>query len=262
MIARFKRTFRSVRMRAMRCLGTHRGTPMPSSSNSALVLAPHPDDEVFGAGGLAACKRLAGAQVDVVFLTCGGGSHASCCGAPRAEIETHRRLLALAAARELGIEPTGSHWLQLEDGSVPRRGEGQFEAAVDRVVAVLSDRSPAEVCCPHPMDVWADHVAAAEITQEAVRRWGGTCRLYYYIVWAWHNLPLRRALRLGWRRSWRLDISSVMDRKRAAMDAYLSSIVPGCGKPYVGVIPKVLLNSFQWPYELFFEAEDVATDEH
>ena len=40
---------------------------------SALVLAPHQDDEVLGCGGLAAQLAAAGGAVRVLFLTDGGG---------------------------------------------------------------------------------------------------------------------------------------------------------------------------------------------
>ncbi|HSU80978.1 MAG TPA: PIG-L family deacetylase, partial [Thermoanaerobaculia bacterium] len=40
---------------------------------SALVLAPHYDDEVLGCGGLAAQLAAAGAAVRVLFLTDSGG---------------------------------------------------------------------------------------------------------------------------------------------------------------------------------------------
>lgn len=220
----------------------------------ALVVAPHPDDEVFGAGGLIALKRAAGARVDVAFMTGGEGSHASCCGVSPEAIAAARRRLAGAAGRELGLDESALHWLGLKDGSIPRRGQGGFDAAVGKLAGLLARLSPEEVYCPHPSDVWSDHVAAGEIARAAAARaaWGG--RLCYYLVWAWHNLPLRGVLGLGWRSAVRLDIRGVFDRKQRAMDAYLGEVAPGCGRPWSGVLPKDFLRAFDWPYEVFFDA--------
>lgn len=51
--------------------------PRFSKSDRLLILSPHCDDETLGAGGTLAAARMAGAQVRVVFLTNGDGSHAT-----------------------------------------------------------------------------------------------------------------------------------------------------------------------------------------
>ncbi len=202
-----------------------------NGSQAVLVVAPHPDDEVFGAGGLIAMKRAAGVRVYVVLMTGGEASHANCCGVPAEEVATNRRRLAAAAGRALGLDESALHWLGLKDGSVPGPGQGGFDEAVGRLAGLLVRLSPEEVYCPHPSDVWRDHVAACEIARAAVARaaWGG--KLFYYLVWAWHNLPLCGILELGWRSAVRLDIRGVFAQKRRAMEAYLGEVAPGCGKP-------------------------------
>ena len=40
-----------------------------------IVVAPHPDDEVLGVGGLMSTAAAAGIRVSVVAVTDGGGSH-------------------------------------------------------------------------------------------------------------------------------------------------------------------------------------------
>ena len=62
-----------------------------------LVLAPHPDDEIFGCGGVLAQAKGSGVEVHVVILTDGSA---------QGEAET-RRAEAVEAARRLGLpEPT------------------------------------------------------------------------------------------------------------------------------------------------------------
>ena len=42
---------------------------------SAIVFAPHPDDETLGCGGTIIKKRQAGAKISIVFMTDGRTSH-------------------------------------------------------------------------------------------------------------------------------------------------------------------------------------------
>lgn len=228
---------------------------------SSVIVAPHPDDEVFGAGGLIASKRAAGVRVDVVFLTDGGESHAGCCGLSAGEIGANRRRLAERAGGLLGIEDGNRHWLEWADGTLPRTGAPGFAEAATTMKAVLEDLAPQEVYCPHPMEVWSDHVAASEIVAAAAAGMATRPRIYYYLVWAWLNQPLRGLLKLGWRKSRRCDIGDVFEAKKAAMQAYLDGRAPGCGRPWIGVLPADLLRAFDWPHELFFEAATVGTAE-
>jgi LmbE family N-acetylglucosaminyl deacetylase len=233
---------------------------------------PHPDDEAFGCGGLIAAKRAAGVRVHVVFLTAGEASHAGCCGVAKEAVAENRRILAAKAGRHLGLEPSATHWLGLADGHIPRAPAGEapgetasaFDEAVSKLADVLAELAPAEVYCPHPLDGWADHVAAGEITRAAVAAvelrvtasasQAKPIELWHYIVWAWLNLPLKGILRLGWRNAVRLDIGGVFDQKQAAIQAYLQETAP-CGKPWSGVLPRDFLRAFDWPHEVFFRAD-------
>src|SRR4051812_36313606 len=64
-----------------------------------LVIAPHPDDETLGAGGLIAAHRLRGCSVQVIAVTDGEASYSDWpdLGAVRAEEQ-------MAALAEMGVE--------------------------------------------------------------------------------------------------------------------------------------------------------------
>ena len=49
----------------------YHASPVPAAPGGVLVLAPHPDDEVFGCGGTIAGHVQAGHPVHVVLLTAG-----------------------------------------------------------------------------------------------------------------------------------------------------------------------------------------------
>lgn len=61
---------RTVRVRAVRTLASTRPR-LDVSGRRVLVVAPHPDDEVFGCAGLVQQLVQSGTQVDVVIVTGG-----------------------------------------------------------------------------------------------------------------------------------------------------------------------------------------------
>ncbi len=87
----------------------------------AVVLAPHPDDETIGCGGLVRKLTLAGTVVSVVFLS-DGRRGAAAARSWRSDRGTEERLVerrkgeAAAAAEVLGVE--GLIFLDLRDGEV------------------------------------------------------------------------------------------------------------------------------------------------
>lgn len=244
------------------------------SSGRMVVIAPHPDDEVFGCGGLIVQQRRESIPVDVIYLTAGERAHTHCCGMDPEALGRERRRQAVSAGRILGVQEGHLHWLGLEDGHIPgesvRRSEirnqsssaAGFEESVTRLAALLETLAPEEVYCPHPLDGWPDHEAAAKITLAAVLRLSasggqgsGFSVLNYYLVWGWYSMPLRSVTRWGLKNAWRLDISSVAGKKSAAIDEYVTKHPAQCLIPYVGNLPPGFLGPFTKPYEIFFRAD-------
>src|SRR5437762_25173 len=70
-----------------------------------LVLAPHPDDESLGCGGLIAEACGRGQDVHVVILTDGTGSHPNSRAWPRHRLKALREAEAREAVAALGLPP-------------------------------------------------------------------------------------------------------------------------------------------------------------
>jgi LmbE family N-acetylglucosaminyl deacetylase len=118
---------------------------------SALVLAPHFDDEVLGCGGLIAQLAAAGAAVRVLFLTDGGGEAE---GAEREAYRRRRRDEAAQAVAALGA--AGWDALDLPDGALDQHLD-EAEQGIRRAILTLR---PEIVLCPSPLEVTRDHRAA------------------------------------------------------------------------------------------------------
>jgi LmbE family N-acetylglucosaminyl deacetylase len=224
-------------------------------TGGALILAPHPDDEIFGSGGLIALKRKMGARVVVVYLTDGGASHLACCGAPRAEIVRQRESLAREVGKIVGLEPADQIFLGWADGEVPISGRDGFEAAVAAIADCLKLIAPGEVYCPHPFEGWSDHAAAEQIAREALRRSPLELTLFHYCVWFWVSMPFfKRGLKCDWRNARVLDLGAAYSTKQAAIDLYMSARAD-CGNPVSGDLPEEFLQAQRWRKELFFKVD-------
>lgn len=219
-----------------------------------MIIAPHPDDEVLGCGGLILQGLAGDAEVRVIALTGGERSHRSCCNIGGNLVKEARRALAQRAGDILGLERDHRLFLDWGDGELAELENGRLHQRVEELAAWIARLRPKAVFAPHPLEGWPDHVAAERITKAAIERSAVDCKLFHYCVWFWFSMPLRKAVRIDWRRARLLDIADVYERKRAALDAYLKPHAP-CGKPWSGVLPRELVRAFRWKKELFFEAE-------
>jgi LmbE family N-acetylglucosaminyl deacetylase len=110
-----------------------------------LVLAPHPDDEIFGCGGVLLQAIHAGADVRVVFLTDGEA---------QGEAETRRRE-GRAAAALLGL-PEPVFW-----GLADRSLRPDDADLATRLRSLLIEIGPHVLLLPSPAEIHPDHRALA-----------------------------------------------------------------------------------------------------
>jgi LmbE family N-acetylglucosaminyl deacetylase len=230
-------------------LGTSRLSDLPPLSlvqpRRLVVVAPHPDDEVLGAGGLLRSMAGAGVETVVVAVTDGEASH------PRAHRAGHDLAMTRALERQralnrLGCGSTHIHRLGFADGTVAE----QRERLTDVLCRLLG---PEDLCLvPWRSDGHPDHdatghaaVAAAQATQT---------RLLEYPVWAWHWARPESA-DVPWSRCRRFDLSRRQAaRKRWASYAFTSQIRP-LGSDHEGraLLSDAVLRRFWRPFEVFIE---------
>lgn len=248
--------WRFIRRGVLKAIVSVAGQEFFSESARCLIIAPHPDDEVLGCGGLLAGRAMDGKRTDILFLTDGEASHGGCCSTPAREVGVARRHLAAIANESLGIPEGRLHFLNGKDGQLPHKGQDGFIDLAEKIAEFLKKSAPEAVFCPHPFEGWSDHIAAEELTRAALKMLAPdpVPRLYHYCVWFWYSMPLARSWCIDWRRARLLDITAQLPRKRQAMRTYLDALAP-CGHPWVGKLPPQFLRAFDWDKELFFEAD-------
>lgn len=215
-----------------------------------LVLAPHPDDETFGCGGLIALQS-ARRRFDVIVLTDGTGSHSGSVRFPAPRLAALREAEVEEAVKRLGLGRERLHFMRLEDRRAPQQGP-ELESAANRVRELLDATGAATLLTTWRCDPHADHQAASLIAHEAVRE--TTVRMLEFPVWGWTLSP----------HAWvdipplcgaRVDISGALPAKRAAIAAYASQTTDLIrDDPNGARLPEEFISLFTGPYETFLFA--------
>jgi glycosyltransferase involved in cell wall biosynthesis/LmbE family N-acetylglucosaminyl deacetylase len=182
-------------------LSRHLLTALPPV-HRVLVIAAHPDDEVFGCGGTLARLKADGAEIVTVIITDGaqGGDAAN------VSLAATRAAESRAAAHVLGLDAP-RFW------GLPDRGVIYGEPLIERLGTVLRETAAELLLLPSPADWHPDHQALAFAGAEAARRHNGELWLAFYEV----TDPLPAANLIH-------DISAVEPLKRQAMQCFVSQL--------------------------------------
>ncbi|MBC6606805.1 PIG-L family deacetylase [Hymenobacter sp. BT188] len=220
---------------------------------STIVIAPHPDDESLGCGGLLALLRQAQVPVMAILVTDGTMSHPNSQKYPPAARRQLREAEFEAALVALGIT-TAPHYLGLADGNIPTAGAAGFEAAAEQLLMRISQFSPTTVLAPWRRDPHPDHRATSQLLQAALAQLATPPRLLEYVVWAWERAKPTDLPRPGEVAGWRLDITSVLYQKQQAIAAHRSQLTDLIDDDPTGFqLSPSMLAHFAQPFEVYLE---------
>jgi len=180
------------------------------SGKRVLVLAPHPDDEVFGCGGALADLLERGARVDVVLVTDGAAS-------ARNEEERGRIASARIAESQRALEALGGG--TVHEGGIPDRGAGDRLPEIEALLARwLVEAAPDLVFAPSPVETHPDHraVAVALFRVAARPASDAAARALDIATVAFFELSQ------PFRPNFLVDITRLRAQKERAMDAFVS----------------------------------------
>ncbi len=246
-VASLKNIVRSYRQQLIQKRLKKVASPMKLTKSRTLIIAPHPDDETFGCAGLIAEKMQIGVEVYVLFLTSGEKSLKNVLDK---EVKEMRQKSAIEAVSVLGVDESHLLWLDLPDCQIPRKGYDSFDVGKNRVKDLIESLIIEEVYTTHYLEGWSDHLAAYELTIEAVKVLNKKIDVYLYWVWAWYYMSVKEMFSLPWKKIRLLQIKSVYAQKKKALDVYFDAKTDK-GELYMGKLPKVFLKAFNWPYEVY-----------
>jgi LmbE family N-acetylglucosaminyl deacetylase len=189
---------------------------------NVLVIAPHPDDESLGCGGLISRLAAHGRCIYTVFVTDGGASH-------RASIKWSREALAACREREarealyrLGVGEHPRMFLRLHDAAMPPDSSEKWRLALGQLDFVLRTFRPDLVLLPWRRDPHCDHRHSWRLVTDAICQSALSPMTLEYAIWLEEfGLPADYP-RADEVRPIVFDISLEVGHKRAAIAAHLS----------------------------------------
>jgi LmbE family N-acetylglucosaminyl deacetylase len=210
--------------------------PWTPPAGPLVVLAPHPDDETLGAGGLMyTWATLHNFPVTIISVTDG---ETACPEIP--ELRAIRRRELDAARHDLARNGIEVEHLGLPDGQV----EHYRRELIDSLLRLVPE--DATIVAPFELDGHPDHYATGQVAWQLARQRHLT--LAEYPIWAWHQATpaIFMDLRLG-----RFDLTpEAQEAKQRAIRRFESQLRnrPGGAGP---IIPPDVLEHFNRPYEMF-----------
>ena len=232
--------------------GVARDATARVAGRRTLVVAPHPDDETLGCGGVIARLRRSGAVVRVLIVTDGRESHQSALISSAALVRL-RAEEALAACARLGVAAEEVCMLAFPDGGLAAAGT----ALAARLAREINAFHPEQIFYPSGIDAHPDHRAVAEAVELWLRKTPQRPPAYAYPVWLWKVRPwisrpsfIFGALRL---KPVKISTSGCLQQKRDALAAHRSQLENLTGEPGWETLQPSFLAHFLGRFELFFE---------
>jgi len=213
-----------------------------------VVVAPHPDDESLGCGGLIAAARTAGRDVRLVVISDGCGSHTHSQLYPPDKLRTLREAETLRAVAILGLAADAVTFLRLPDADVPSTGP-EAEAAAHAVAQAAAACKAGAAFVTWRHDPHCDHKASAAIVGLARPQMPGVA-IYEYPVWGW-TLPPETEVGPN-PDGLRLDVSAYRAAKARAVAAHESQTTDLIADDPTGFrLEPAMIDRLCGPYERF-----------
>jgi LmbE family N-acetylglucosaminyl deacetylase len=178
------------------------GRPAEAKKLRVVVVGAHPDDPESGCGGLIALLTQQGHEVIVGYLTCYRGDR-KVGKEPEAVV---RKREATAACQALGARP---HFFDYAHEKLQAD-----ETTIEAVASWLKKVQPDVVVTHWPLDTHPNHHVTSSLVWQCYLK-GGRWGLYFFEV-----MTDRQSL--NFRPELYLDIASVRDLKRRALDSHRS----------------------------------------
>lgn len=212
----------------------------------AVIIAPHPDDEVLGCGGIMQLLAAAGRPLQLISVTDGSASHP---GSQRWTVErlsVVRPQESAEALRRLGLPMHSLKWLR---GGFTDTQVAAQETGLSEFIAGYLHASDV-VFTTWRQDGHSDHEAVGRASVEAARSVGATC--HELPVWTWHWATPEDAS-VPWERARKILLSPThIARKRHAAHAFASQLEGDRDVGLGPVLAPYVLDRLLQPFEVVF----------
>lgn len=187
---------------------------------SALIIAPHPDDDVLGVGGLIARLRRNGAAVHVIFACVDGMKHYGLDHPTTTEQRDEEiRSVSQLLGFEFNVLYHGRDRIERLDTVPQRELVTAFETAIDRL-------RPDLLLLPHGTDFDQDHVACFRAGFAAARPIPVACGKHFVSRVVSYEMPKLTWSEQAFQPTLYVDITQDLGLKLQALQLYASQLRP------------------------------------
>jgi LmbE family N-acetylglucosaminyl deacetylase len=213
----------------------------------AIIIAPHPDDEVLACGGLLQLLHAQGTRTVLLAVTDGTASHPGSGLLSPTDLARLRPQETAAALQTMGLDDANAP--QLLRARLP---DGQVRAHLEELHTLLRQllRPDDTVFVTWRHDGHPDHEACGLAASLAARACRAT--LVEMPVWSWHWATPGDP-RLPWHRARRLQLSDdVLRRKQQAVQCFQTQLHDDPSSGQQAILPPHVLARLLHPYEIYF----------
>lgn len=223
----------------------------------SLIIAPHPDDEALGCGGIISYLRSQHVPVTIVFMTSGGASHPNSLSFPAPELAKLREQEAITSCQILGVNEEDVLFYRYPDGELSDFDDHKITEISQQLAELIDTRNIKTIFYPWRRDIHPDHVMTSSIAFSAIQHCHGDIQIVEYPVWLWNiaqqkDWPSKDEVSV-----FRLDVKPVLNLKRDAICAHRSQTTNLIDDDPQGFcLTDDLLAPFLKDYEIYFFTKD------
>lgn len=188
------------------------------------VLAPHPDDESLGCWGLISLLVAQGKKIHIIFVTDGSASHPGSRQYPPKILKAIRKDEAISACEHLGVGYEHLTFMEKADSKMHTPLDDELWQIAFSVASMYEQGNFSALAMPWRRDPHADRKVVHEIGCRALELITSGATKIEYPIWLWENGSIEDWPEKEEVNPFRLDISSVTDRKAAAIQEHLSQL--------------------------------------
>lgn len=213
-------------------------------SKRVVIVAPHPDDEILGCGGLMQQLKEQGCHIVVLAATNGTQSHPNSKKYSPEQLNVLRPQESLAALDCLGVAESAEHIaLDLQDGQLHLQTDQLWQGLANVV------RADDILICSYAFDGHPDHEAVGKTVQAFAKAQQLPC--LHVLIWAWHwAKPLDARINWGQAKAYTLTKDQLI-RKHQAMMQFKTQLEADESTGKAAVLSPSAINRLLMPYEVY-----------
>lgn len=220
---------------------------------NALVLAPHPDDEVLGCGGLIQFLLEQKMEIVVCFITSGNASHPNSKKFPSKKLGDLREGEARTSCKILGVATENIIFLKQPDSLLESLDESITRTLNSKIAEIIRNHNISSIILPWRRDPHPDHRATFLLGKNAAKLVDEPIQLMEYPIWLWKNSHKKDWPRKNEVEIYRLDVLEKKSKKVEAIHAHKSQTSTLIDDDPQGfILTDDLLSPFLTSFEFYF----------